>query len=130
MNKTKPRKYSRAFKQEVIAYYLSHDLPKQHVWDKFVGGEEKGHLTKWLRQLGYLPQLLPQKSYLDPMKDSSKTPSIESSPESLLKRIAELEAELTNEKLKSEAYWRMIDLAEETFEIPIRKKLPTKPSKR
>ena len=37
-------------------------------------------------------------------------------------RIEELEEQLRYEKMRSEAYSTMIDLAESTFKVPIRKK--------
>ncbi len=37
-------------------------------------------------------------------------------------RIEELEEQLRHEKMRSEAYSTMIDLAESTFKVPIRKK--------
>ncbi|MBQ4388952.1 MAG: hypothetical protein II824_03135 [Bacteroidales bacterium] len=37
-------------------------------------------------------------------------------------RIEELEEQLRHEKMRAEAYSTMIDLAESTFKVPIRKK--------
>jgi len=42
--------------------------------------------------------------------------------EGLEARVKELERQLSDERLRSEAYDTMIDIAEETFNIPIRKK--------
>lgn len=50
--------------------------------------------------------------------------------EALLKRINELEEALLDEKIKAEGYSIMIDIAEKEFQIPIRKKLGTKQSKK
>jgi len=44
----------------------------------------------------------------------------------LQKRIQELEQQLQDEKLRSEAYLRIIDKAEKELKIPIKKKLSTK----
>jgi hypothetical protein len=44
----------------------------------------------------------------------------------LLKKIRELERQLAEEKLRSEAYARIIDKAEKELKIPIRKKPNTK----
>lgn len=41
-------------------------------------------------------------------------------------RIKELERLLEDEQLRSEAYSRMIDIAEKEFQVPIRKKPSTK----
>jgi len=44
----------------------------------------------------------------------------------LQKRIQELEHQLQDEKLRSEAYARIIDKAEKEFKVSIKKKLNTK----
>jgi hypothetical protein len=45
----------------------------------------------------------------------------------LQKRISELEQRLQDAELKAIAYSTMVDVAEEMFKVPIRKKLNTKP---
>lgn len=49
-----------------------------------------------------------------------------SSSHELEKRIKKLERLLADEQLRSEAYQRIIDIAEKEFHIPIRKKPNTK----
>src|SRR5436309_1334358 len=49
-----------------------------------------------------------------------------SKPTELQKRILELERQLEDEKLRSEAYARMIERAEKELKISIRKKIGTK----
>jgi hypothetical protein len=48
----------------------------------------------------------------------------------LKKRIAELEAQLKDAEMKAIAFSTMVDIAEREFNIPIRKKYNTKPSKK
>jgi cell division septum initiation protein DivIVA len=48
----------------------------------------------------------------------------------LKKRIEELEAQLKDAEMKSIAFSTMVDIAEKEFNIPIRKKFNTKPSKK
>jgi hypothetical protein len=45
----------------------------------------------------------------------------------LKKRISELEKQLKDAEMKAIAFSTMVDIAEEEFKIPIRKKLNTKP---
>lgn len=45
----------------------------------------------------------------------------------LKKRIAELEKQLKDAEMKAIAFSTMVDIAEDMFKIPIRKKLNTKP---
>ena len=53
---------------------------------------------------------------------SKTTSSNNDDPKELQKRIAELERQLQDEKLRSEAYQRMIEKAEKELHIQIRKK--------
>ncbi|MCW3786898.1 hypothetical protein [Plebeiibacterium sediminum] len=48
----------------------------------------------------------------------------------LKKRIEELEKQLKDAEMRSIAYSTMVDIAEKEFNIPIRKKSNTKPSKK
>lgn len=45
----------------------------------------------------------------------------------LKKRIAELEKQVKDAEMKAIAFSTMVDIAEEEFKIPIRKKFNTKP---
>lgn len=45
----------------------------------------------------------------------------------LKKRISELEKQLKDAEMKAIAFSTMVDIAEEEFKIPIRKKFNTKP---
>jgi len=65
---------------------------------------------------------------LKPKKQLLASPSL--SEATLLTRIKELECQLEDEQLRSEAYNRMIDIAERNLNIPIRKKSNTKQSLR
>lgn len=47
----------------------------------------------------------------------------------LKKRIEELEKQLQTSEIKAIAFSTMVDIAEKEFNIPIRKKYNTKPSK-
>jgi hypothetical protein len=51
------------------------------------------------------------------------------SKEDLVKRIKELERQLEDERLRSEGFSKMIDIAEDQLKISIRKKSDTKQSK-
>ena len=65
---------------------------------------------------------------------SKKTKSTESDIEDfeilqLKKKISELELHLKDAEMKAIAFSTMVDIAEREFNIPIRKKRNTKPSK-
>ena len=85
-------------------------------------------IQKWLRDLGY-EDIHQKAGYLNspiPSLATKKTDTSTSKTDSLEKRIKELERLLEDEQLRSEAYSRIIDIAEKEFHIPIRKKPNTK----
>jgi hypothetical protein len=67
---------------------------------------------------------MPRKQKVD-KTTGDQTDSFESLQ--LKKRIAELEKQLKDAELKAIAFSTMVDIAEKEFNIPIRKKLNTKP---
>ena len=115
-------------RREIVEDYLRSGQSKTSIWRKYTGqSEEHGKILRWMRKLGY-------EDY-PAMKKAEKQPGKKPSEERLARlqlerRIAELEKELSEAKMKAIAYSTMIDLAEETFEIKIRKKFNTKPSKK
>lgn len=90
------------------------------------GIKGKSAILKWRRNLqeyGQCSLTLPKDYYpaLSPKKTSKDLSSSE-----LQARIKQLERQLEDEQLRSEAYQRMINIAEKQFNIPIRKKPDTK----
>lgn len=126
----KTRHYPEAFKKKVVEEYLITGVSKVSLLKKYDIRMRSG-IQKWMKQLGY--QDIHQKAgYLSSPKISilaaSKTNSIsvKEPDQSLEARIKELERQLEDEQLLSEAYQRMIDIAEKEFNIPIKKKRNTK----
>ncbi len=90
------------------------------------GIKGKSAILGWqrnLRQYGQCSLTLPKDFY---PALSTRKPSKDLSPSELQARIKQLERQLEDEQLRSEAYQRMINIAEEQFNIPIRKKPDTK----
>ena len=90
------------------------------------GIKGKSAILQWQRNLqeyGHCSLTLPKDYYpaLSPKKSSKDLSSLE-----LKARIKQLERQLEDEQLSSEAYQRMINIAEKQFNIPIRKKPDTK----
>lgn len=117
----------------MIRDYLSGKYSKIEVWKKYTGQDvEHGQMLNWMRKLGYIAprnstrvssplKMQIQNSYIlkeENLNDESK--------EKLLSRIKELEKMLEMEKLRTEGYELMIDIAERELKIPIRKKSNTK----
>ena len=89
------------------------------------GIKTKSGIQRWMKKFGYA----------DIYKAAAPTFTFITSPDlikklkdehELHKRIKELERQLAEEKLRSEAYARIIDKAEKELKIPIRKKPNTK----
>lgn len=124
------RKYTDEFKDFVCQDYLKGEKTKADLWREHIGGDsEHGNLTKWLRELGYSTDVIPRSSKFVPMKEKNTSNQTIGSFEELQmkKRIAELEKQLKDAELKAIAFSTMVDIAEKEFNIPIRKKLNTKP---
>jgi transposase-like protein len=121
------RKIDESFKRLVVEEYLSTGCSKGYLSRKYkIRGKSAIH--EWLTIFGY--EDLPRKQmikFISPLQ-SSPPPMAKDSQDvqALQKRIKELERQLEDEKLRSEAYSRIIDLAERELKIPIKKKPDTK----
>ena len=69
-----------------------------------------------------MPKIKPNKVESKQQKEEDNFENLQ-----LKKRIAELEKQLKEAELKAIAFSTMVDIAEDMFKIPIRKKLNTKP---
>jgi transposase-like protein len=117
-------RYSEEFKRKVIEEYLETGTPKQRLLDKY-GITYRGAFQAWMPALGYVDiRRLPKPAKLLAAYTLSKPK--EEDIESLRRRVKELQRELEDEKLRVEAYARLIELAEREQGISIRKKDNTK----
>jgi transposase len=125
-------------KHQVIREFLSSGLSKREIWQKHTGGaDEHGHLLRWMRELGYdvdtrkrMPNIVPNLHAMSRKQKVGKSTGDQADSFEALqlkKRIAELEKQLKDAELKAIAFSTMVDIAEKEFNIPIRKKLNTKP---
>jgi transposase len=128
------RYFSESEKRQVIEEYLSSACSKEEIWRKYTGKSDHGRLLAWMRDLGYR-----NKSQLDSTAKTSRFASMSKAKSrgkqgdqnfeilQLQKRIFELEKQLKEAELKAIAFSTMVDIAEDEFKIPIRKKFNTKP---
>jgi len=122
--------YSEQFKRQVIEEFLRTGIPKQDLLAKH-GIKFKGAILTWMRQLGYVdsqdkPAPLGLNGRNGIAMEFIGSGEAEADKAELLKRVKELERLLEDERLKSEAYSRMIELAEKELKTSIRKKANTK----
>ncbi|MDY0143348.1 MAG: hypothetical protein RBR97_15790 [Bacteroidales bacterium] len=134
----KPSKYfSDSEKHLIIQEMLKTGCTKVEIWEKYTGQqEEHGQLLRWMRKLGYddsIPTRRPNfVANIPKMKKKETSEKLSDSFENLQlkKRVEELEKQLKDAEMKAIAYSTMVDIAEKEFNIPIRKKYNTKPSKK
>ena len=121
--------YDRAFKRKVIEEYLATGSAKMFLIRKYKI-QFKSAIQTWMRILGYTD---PYKGLQSPkfgkiiftsLPKNKKGFNTDSTK--LQKKIFELERQLEDEKLRSEAYARIIEKAEKELKISIRKKTGTK----
>ena len=134
----KPNKYfTNSEKHLIIQEMLELGCTKREIWEKYTGHEEEhGQLLRWMRKLGYddgIPTRRP--NFVSNPSQMQKKKSNKESTESfenlqLKKRIEELEKQLKDAEMKAIAFSTMVDIAEKEFNIPIKKKYNTKPSKK
>lgn len=120
--------YDREFKTKVIEEYLATGCPKMFLLRKY-NIQFKSAIQTWMRVLGYNdPGCQPQRFKFGQLIFTSLAKQKEntSEPTELQKKIRELERQLEDERLRSEAYARMIEKAEKELKISIRKKPGTK----
>lgn len=134
----KPNKYfTEAEKHLIIQEMLETGCTKREIWEKYTGYEEEhGQLLRWMRKLGYdesIPTRRPNfvsKPIQVKKKELNQEPPNSFENLQLKKRIEELEKQVKDAEMKAIAFSTMVDIAEKEFNIPIRKKYNTKPSKK
>ena len=127
-------------KHRIIEELIATQSTKVEIWEKYTGEvEEHGQLLRWMKALGYhsgiktrrpnivsnfisMPKIKLEKAVNKQQKEEDNFENLQ-----LKKRIAELEKQLKEAELKAIAFSTMVDIAEDMFKIPIRKKLNTKP---
>ena len=118
--------YSEEFKRKVIEEYLCTGVPKMDLLRKY-GIKTKSGIQRWMKKLGYTEAQKISEIKFGCLTFPPVTKKIDqNSNNELQKRIKQLERQLEDEKLRSEAYARMIQKAEKELKISIRKKIATK----
>jgi transposase-like protein len=118
--------YSESFKREVVKEFLEGKLSKIQLRRKYnIGG--KSAILTWMRQFGYSGENhVPRRIKFESSLPDISMPTSEKSRDELQKEIRDLKRKLEDERLRSEAYLRIIQKAEVEFKIPIKKKPDTK----
>ena len=118
--------FDESFKRMVIEEYLATRCNKMELLRKY-NIHFKSEIQTWMKKLGYEDTHRIQRIKFDrslPLNLAMTTKS-----ENILelqKQVRELEQQLQDEKLRVEAYSRIIDKAEKELKVSIKKKLNTK----
>lgn len=133
----KPNKYfTDSEKHIIIQEMLESGCTKREIWEKYTGNEEEhGQLLRWMRKLGYDASIPTRRPNFDSNSNQMRNKNCQDHTDSfenlqLRKRVEELEKQLKEAEMKAIAFSTMVDIAEKEFNIPIRKKYNTKPSKK
>jgi transposase len=116
--------YSEEFKRRVIEEYLSTGVPKMDLLRKY-GIKTKSGIQRWMKKFGYTDFYPKVKFTCLTLSAVTKKIDLNNNDE-LQKRVKELERQLEDEKLRSEAYARIIEKAEKDLKISIKKKPGTR----
>lgn len=122
--------YDLDFKRRVVKEIITGKYSKKEAMDLY--GLPWISIQRWLNKHGQSVildeniKIITLKKSNNPTNKKKLSESVK--VEQLRKRIKELEKELKDAELKADLYDTMIDIAEEQFKIPIRKKYVTRQS--
>lgn len=111
-------KYTDDYRVLVVKEYLSGGISKNALCRKYKIPQQVT-LTNWIRKF------VGDESKNTPMPEANPVPESEEI-QKMRDEIKRLKLALYEEKMRAHAYDTMIDVAEEMFKIPIRKKADTK----
>jgi transposase-like protein len=119
--------FSEAFKRRIIEEYLKTGEAKEQIQMRH-GIKGNSSIQKWMKILGYSDGYQKGINLEVTIDNTLAKQPISKSPETLQleAKIRLLERQLDDERLRSEMYNRMIDLAEKTYKITVRKNSNTK----
>jgi hypothetical protein len=119
-------------KRQIISDYLTGSETKRAVYSRYTSYDtEHGKISKWMKEFGIEDKVSQgHVSFTAVSKSTKENNDLEYENLNLQNRIDQLEASLKEQELKAIAYSTMVDMAEEQFNIPIRKKSNTKSSKK
>jgi len=131
--------FSEFERRMIIEDYLQSGLTKRAIWEKYTGSrKEHGLLLYWMYKYGYTSandvkssKIITFAGKTLPVKEEDNKQELsEFEILQLQKRNSDLEKQLRESQMESLAWQMMIELAEKEFNISIKKKFNTKPSKK
>ncbi len=127
LNRPIPTYYSDEFKHGIVQEHLKTGVGRAELQRKY---GIKGHsaIKRWMESLGYVGAEENNATLeLNPVVLSKKDTSIDSAAtKAMAAEIKRLKQQLEDERLRTEMLNRMVDLAEKTYKITVRKNSNTK----
>ena len=118
------RRYEPAERVEIVREFLTGKYTVRQIMDKYMLNAE-ATLFSWLA--AYISEAQSLSLQANTVNDSDMAKkSKDDQIKELKERLRQAEKRAETEELRAKAYSKMIDVAEETFNIPIRKKSGTK----
>ncbi|MFV7237015.1 hypothetical protein [Flavobacterium sp. ZB4R12] len=126
----RPIEISNMERRQIVEEYIVSGKTKQDIWKKHTGQEvERGQLTRWMRQLGFI-----ESNNISKLEDVNTQDMAKSKEQywaenlQLKQKIEELEKALVNSELRATVFETMIEVAEKELKISIKKKSFTRRS--
>jgi hypothetical protein len=121
----KRQSYDDQFRRAVIEEYQLTGCTKEYLLSKY---KIRSHcaIERWMEKLGYNDHYREKVKKFAVINTPMATNNQSEDIRNLQSRIKLLEKQLAEEKLRSEAYARVIEIAENELKIPLRKKINTK----
>lgn len=123
MDRQPYQRYEESYKLQVVKYYYDHGADRKSTLEEF--GIDHANLRDWLRRYPSREKVVYLLTQIE--KDMAKTyKQLPEEADAAQAEYERIQRELELEKLRSEAFSRMIDIAEEEYNLPIRKKTGAK----
>lgn len=123
-------------KRKMVEDYLNSGETMTAIWTKYTGRiDGQYQIKRWMHKYGYEDKRTVKSYIFETNPNVMENNDMFSEADSfeilqLKKRVADLERQIHDSEMKAAAFSTMVDLAEKEFNIPIRKKYNTKPSKK
>lgn len=121
MSRSPKRTYTDSYRLSIVEDYLSSsdDVSTHAIERKY--SLSHGSLSRWLRIFGFESKTRSMKRRIAEYESTDSSKDLKESNRLLQLRIKELEIRLRDAEMARDAYSCMIDLAEETYHIKVRK---------
>ena len=117
------QRYEESYKLKVVKYYFDHGQDRKSTLEEFC--IDHANLRDWLKKYPNEKKVITLLSQME--KETAKNYKVlPADPRAAQLEYERMQRELEIERMRSVAFSKMIDLAEQEYKLPIRKKSGTK----